>query len=544
MGLQYKPLYPWAGGLNTSVDPIILDPQNLITADNIIFTTSASRRKRGGQARYNTAAIAFSTVTNGVVYMADYWSMVSNVKRERVMVVTDGGRVGFNNPAGTSFTQLVSTTTLTVAHGGVTSAVLNNNWVLGLKDTNAVPRVWVGQNTAVNLVAMVPAGTTVLPFSRAWIISSFVERGFYAGNPALPDRLYVSDVGTYNKFTSGIVAGNSITLDVGIGDGDPEGITAVFPGTGGNRVLYVAKRRHLYVINCAAADQTTWTTTLISRQIGVINPNAVVTLDETDVIFMSDRGMHSLSQVMATTAIIPGEFLSFPIQYDYNSIVNSANRSQISLTYVPSLNSVLFSCKRVGSATYETVYGFNVILRQWFRWISTPCNFLLTRFNRTLGTDELYAGAPSGYMNKLNQEVLADFGAAITTTIKSSFIFPDGIPLKEYAFTRLIFVFRARDNSTFSVQYTIDGVSNDSFTVQQRSAGGNVLGTTLLGSTLILGNIQGVKPYFQHIAGVGSSIQLTITHNTVNKDFEMFGVVLEYEDSGDRQNPYNAAAYS
>ena len=146
-------------------------------------------------------------------------------------------------------------------------------------------------------------------------------------------------------------------------------------------------------------------------------------------------------------------------------------------------------------------------------------------------------------MNKLNQTTLADFGSAITSTITSSFIFPDGIPLMEYAFTRLIFIFRSRDNSTFSVQYSIDGVTSNSFTVQQRQAGGNILGTTLLGSAFILGNIQGVKPFFQHIGGVGSSIQLTMTHNTVNKDFDMFGVVLEYEDAGDRQNPYNAAAY-
>lgn len=282
---------------------------------------------------------------------------------------------------------------------------------------------------------------------------------------------------------------------------------------------------------------------MISNQIGIINPNAVATLDETDVIFMSDRGVHSLSQVLQTTAVIPGEFLSYPIQPDYETIINSANRSQISLIYVPALNSVLFSCKRVGVATYETIYGFNVILKQWFRWTSVPCNFIASRFNSSTGVDEIYACAPSGRVNKLNQTARNDFGAAITTTLKSSFIFPDGIPLAEYNFTRLIMIFRSRDNGTFTVQYTIDGVSSNSFTVQERIAGGNVLGTTSLGSGFILGNIQGVKPYFQHIGGVGSSIQLSITHNTVDTDFELFGIVLEYEDAGDRQNPYNAAAY-
>lgn len=540
MALKYKPLYPWVGGLNTSTDPIILDPQKLVQADNVIFTTTQSRRKRGGQSRYNAAKMSGASTSNAV-YFTNYWSVVSSVKRERLVALTDNGKAYRSTPGSGTWASF-STLSLTVAHGGVTSMVMNENLIIGLAGSG-VPKVWVNQSSSANLVAMTSAATTALPFSSVWICQSFIERGFYTGDPAHPDRIYVSDAGTYNAFTSGTTAGNSITLEVGIGDGDPAGVTAMFPGTGGNRLFYAAKRRHLYALDCSDVDQTKWTITLISNQIGVINPNAVVTLDEADVAFMSDRGVHSLSQVLKTTALIPGQFLSADIQYDYTSIINSANRGQISLTYAPSLNSILFSCKRVGKTTYETVYGFNIIQKEWFRWTSTPCNFIFTRFNSTTGVDELYACDVNGQVNKLNQTALNDFGAAITTTIQSSYIFPETIPMFEYAFTRLVFIFRARDNSTFSVQYQIDGVSSNSFTVQGRSAGGNTLGTTHLGSSYILGSIQAVKPFYQHIGGVGSSMQLTITHNGLNQDFELFGLVLEYEDGGDRQNPYNAAAY-
>lgn len=540
MALKYKPLYPWIGGLNTAQDPIILDPQNLTVADNIVFTTSGSRRKRGGQARYNAAKMSGASTSN-VVYFANYWSIVSSAKREYFVAATANGKVFRSTPAAATWSSF-STTTLTITQGGVTSEVINNNLVMGFQG-NTVPRVWVAQNTSTNLVAMTSATTSALPFTSVWICKGFIERLFVAGDPALPDRLYVSIPGTYNNFTQGAVAGSGIVLDIGIGDGDPTGITAIFPGTGSNRILYIAKRRHLYALNCSDVDQRNWSITLISNQIGVINPNAVATLDETDVIFMSDKGVHSLSQVISTTAVIPGEFLSFPIQPDYNSIVNSANRGQISLTYVPSLNSVLFSCKRVGVSTYETIYGFNIELKQWFRWTSTPCNFISTRFNTTTGSDEIYACDVNGQVNKLQQTTLADFGSAISTTIVSSFIFPDGIPLFEYNFTRVILIFRSRDNGTFSVQYTLDGVVNDSFTVQERIAGSNVLGTTLLGAAFVLGQIQAVKPYYQNLNGTGSSIQFTINHNALNLDFELFGLVLEYEQAGDEQNPYNSAAY-
>lgn len=536
--LKYKALYPWSGGLQTSADPIIMDPNNLTVADNIVFTTSGSRRKRGGQARYNTTSI--STAAFNVVYFTPYWSTVSSAKRERFVALGDNGKV-YRSVPGSGTWQSFSTLTLSVSHGGVTSDVMNEDLILGIQGSG-VPKVWDNQNTAANLVAMT-ASSGSLPFSSAWIVKSFIERLFVAGDPAFPDRLYVSKAGDYQKWTASATAGTAITLDIGIGDGDPSGITAIFPGTGGNRILYVAKRNRLYAVNCSDLTQTNWSVTLISNQIGVINPNAVKTLDETDVIFMSDRGVHSLSQVFQTTAVIPGEFLSSPIQPDYTDIINPATRSQISMVYVPTLNSVLFNCKRTGVTTYETIYGFNIQLKQWFRWTSTPSLFLATRFNTTTGLYEIYSGVPAGFVNKLNQTAFNDFGSAITTTITSSFIFPDGIPLSEYAFTRLIMIFRSRDNGTFTVQYTIDGVTANSFTVQERIAGGNILGTTLLGSAFILGQIQGVKPYFEHIGGVGSSLQLTINHNGLNLDFELFGIILEYEGAGDRQNPYNSAAY-
>lgn len=539
MALTYKALYPWIGGLNTSMDPIILDPQNLTQADNIIFTTSGSRRKRGGQARYNAAKMSGASTSN-VVYFTNYWSTVSSVKREYFVALTANGKAFRTTPAAATWSSF-STLTLSVSHGGVTSTVMNEDLIIGIQGSG-VPKVWDNQNTASNLVTMTSTSGS-LPFTSAWIVTSFIERLFVAGDPALPDRLYVSRAGDYQRWTASGTAGTAITLDIGIGDGDPSGITAVFPGTGYNRLLYVAKRRHLYAVDCSDPTQTNWSVTLISNQIGVINPNSVVALDETDIAFLSDRGMHSLSQVLKTTAVIPGDFLSFPIQYDYNTIVNAATRGQISLTYMPSLNSVLFSCRRTGISIYETIYGYNIELKQWFRWTSTPCNFIFNRFNASSGLDELYGCDVTGFVNKLQQTTLGDFGSAITSRIVSSFIFPEGIPLGEYNFTRLILIFRSRDNSTFSVQTQIDGVSTQAYTVQQRSAGGNLLGTTLLGSAFILGNIQAVKPYFLHIGGVGSSIQLSITHNTLNKDFELFGAVLEYENAGDRQNPYNAAAY-
>jgi len=537
---KYRPLYPWLGGLNTSVDPMILDPQNLTIADNIIFTTSGARKKRGGQTRYNSSAIG-GTAAENVVFLYDYWATVSNVKREYFVAVTDSGKAYRSSGNGTwaSF----STLSLTVSQGGVTATVMNEDLILGLKGSG-VPKVWSNQSTSSNLVAL-SASSGSLPFSSAWIVTDFLERLFVAGDPANPDKVYVSKAGDYTNWTATGTAGGGITLDVGVGDGDSDGITALFPGTGADRILYVAKRRRLYRIDCSDLDQTEWKITLISKEIGCVNHNTVATIDDSDVIFASDRGIHTISQVVSSTAIREGNFLSFPIQYDYINVISSADRNRMSAVYVPSLNSYLLACKRSGQSTYETVYGYNIEVGQWFRWTSVPCNFLMRRLNKTSGAEELYAGAGSGRVNILQQSELNDFGAPIVARFKTTFIAPDGVPFVENQFTNLACIYRAHDNSTFRVYYSVDGLTTQSVVFQQKIAGGNTLGTTLLGSGYLLGQIQAIKPVWNHLTiSEGNTLQLTFEQDGLDEDIELFGIIIEYQTDEESQNAFTSPLYS
>jgi hypothetical protein len=539
---KYKPLYPWAGGLNTSVDPIILDPQDLTVADNIVFTNSGSRKKRGGQARYNSTKIGGATAAQTVVYVADYWATVSSAKREYLVAVTTSGKV-YRSLADSGTWASFSTLTLSVAQGGVTHTVITEDLILGIQGSG-VPKVWNNQSTSANLVALT-ASSGSLPFTNAWIVTSFLERLFVAGDPANPDKVYASRVGDPTRWTASAAAGTAITLDVGVGDGDPSGITAIFPGTGADSVLYVAKRRHLYRIDCSDPDQTAWTIKLISSQIGCLNPNVVATVDTTDVFFASDRGIHTLGQVVSQTAVLEGEFISLPIQEDYRSVISGADRTKISAVYMPSLNSYLFGCKRVGMTTFETIYGFNVEVKKWFRWTSTPCNHLMVRFNKTSGAEELMAAADSGYVNKLNQTALNDFGSAIISRIKSALIAPEDLPFLEHQFTGLACIYRSRTTDSFRVYYSTDGLSQNSTSFSQRSGGGNVLGTTVLGTRYLLGQVQAIKPVWSHLkVRSGASIQFTFEHDGLDKDFELFGMVIEYTIDEEAQNAFTNPIYS
>lgn len=48
-------LQPWIGGLDTSIDSSLISPQNLVTADNVVFSATGSRVKREGLAYLDPA---------------------------------------------------------------------------------------------------------------------------------------------------------------------------------------------------------------------------------------------------------------------------------------------------------------------------------------------------------------------------------------------------------------------------------------------------------------------------------------------------------
>jgi hypothetical protein len=50
-------LMPWKGGLNTVVNPVVLDPQHLTRAENVEFGFDGRRQKRGGSIRLNKVPI-------------------------------------------------------------------------------------------------------------------------------------------------------------------------------------------------------------------------------------------------------------------------------------------------------------------------------------------------------------------------------------------------------------------------------------------------------------------------------------------------------
>lgn len=544
---QVLVLSPWVGGLNSSHEPIVLGQtpegqQALVQADNIVFTNSGGRVKRGGQARFNSTAMNDgSTAASAVdgIYATTYWRNASSTqKSEELVVVADSGRVFYGASYGT-LTALTSTTvTPTFSHGMVSSEVMNEDLFIGYSKT-ATALWYEGGGANYNPAS---ASTSIVgTFPNGWLVRQHLNRLWVAGDGTNPDRLYYSAADL--PFAYGTAGG---FIDVYPGDGDPNGITAIFPSNN-VRELYVAKRQAIYKIDTSDLSPSNWAVVPVSKALGCVSHNSVAPVDQGEVFFASDRGIHSLGQVLSGTAVLEGQFLSDPIQDQYDEI---ASKNAISGIWAPDLNSYLFSCQREGETQFECIFGYNVQLQAWYRWTNVPCNFLFKRLVSSSYVYQYYTCGDStsssdrGFINKLQQSDQWDFSSStgnISAVLKTPIMYPGGDIINEKAYLNLIFLTRAQDDSAFEVQYTIDELAKGSAEVQQRSLGGNILGNTsayLLGSTFILGSPSGVKPLFAHIAGVGNAIQVTITHDTIDSGFEIYGFGIEYSGAGESQNAY------
>ena len=74
---------PWNGGLNTSVDPGMIQPNQLIQADNIVFDTSGARKKRLGIDQL----APLTTGAGDVIGLEDFWHEIASGKQQRIIAV-------------------------------------------------------------------------------------------------------------------------------------------------------------------------------------------------------------------------------------------------------------------------------------------------------------------------------------------------------------------------------------------------------------------------------------------------------------------------
>jgi hypothetical protein len=334
-------------------------------------------------------------------------------------------------------------------------------------------------------------------------------------------------------FAWGGADGLSGATDVGDGDGDPSGISGIAPSFKGT--LFVGKRTKLYRIEIPSGDFDLLQQIKVSNGIGFLSHQGITAIDQDDILFVSDRGIHSMS---ATSAYgdFTAAYISRDIQKTFVEDFTPGRKRLIKAAYLPEINSALFSVSEGGSATNNMIYLYNIQNKEWYRWPNVETESLIPaqdsdRRRVYLGSYRArLAQTQSGFNRDVffNEEVIY-----IANRVSTGLIYPDSRPdtMKQFKSIRLIF--RAAGSYTITCKVKIDNFSEQALSfVSNESA--LPLGTLVLGSD-VMGGSYVTAPHSIPIDGVGRGIKLTFEQNDLNTALALQGFIIEFWGGGTLQ---------
>lgn len=526
-------MLPWLKGLDTCVDEGIMHMLRkgdyLLQADNIVFDTNGGKIKREGHEYHDSAAI---TNTPTIVGGHDYWANITNVKTQKIVVCDNQAtsKMWFQSAAGGAWTELAKDATAT-APTTVTRAcyeVFNDDLIIAVTDSNAAGRAPLKWNNQEGGNTYKPLGGTPpsLKFVRA-----HQGRIWGAGDPARPDRLHFSGPGNHEEWNGD---GDSGAIDIDPGDGDPTGITAIFPSYKGK--LIVAKRNRLYMIDGQTPDD--YKVVPISKGIGCISHNSCIAVDMDDVYFMSDRGMHSLT-VTEKYGDFEGAYLSMDIQRTFNTW----SKTQLEFSqgvWIPRLNSVMWAVSENGTRL-DALWLYDIRYKAWYRWTGFNPTALFRVDEVSTSRKRAYFGDNAGRLSKCQKaDTYHDYAStAISQTLMTPFLYPDNDPTAVKGFKKLGVWVKMDGNISLTASVRLAG-NNTPQTLTFTSSGSLgaaaldldfVLGTSILNQNEVIR----MTPFELPFDGFASSCQITFTQAGADQKCTIFGFWIEWEYAGDAQ---------
>lgn len=337
------------------------------------------------------------------------------------------------------------------------------------------------------------------------------------------DRIHYSGE---DVFSWGGYDGLSGATDVGDGDGDPSGVTGIAPTFKG--VLFVGKRTKLYRIDIPGQDFDQLTQTKVSNGIGFLSHQGIAAIDQDDIFFVSDRGIHSIAST-DTYGDFSSAYISKDIQNVFVEDFNSGRKKYIKAAYLPEINSAVFSVTEEGSVVNNALYLYNVQAKTWRRWPNVEAEALIQAQDQDrrriyLGT---YRGRLAQTLAGQNRDTDFNGNAVyISNKIATGIIYPDGRPDTSKGFKSIRLIFKGEGTYLVTVKVKIDNFSEQTIVFSSTELA-LPLGTLVLGFD-VMGGSYVTAPHALPIDGFGRGIKLTIEQNDYNTAIALQGFIIEY----------------
>lgn len=354
------------------------------------------------------------------------------------------------------------------------------------------------------------------------------QNRLFSNNKFLLDRLEYSETDT--GFIWGGI-GTSGALDIGVGDGDPQGLTGIAPTFKAD--LYVGKRTKLYRLTGDDADL--YSINKQSNGIGFLNHGCLAAVDQDDIIFVSDRGVHTLASTV-NYGDFEAYFISKTIQRSFALDWTAARRRYIKTSYIPNTNCVIFAVSYKGSSVNNSLWIYNTELKYWFYWPDVEAESLITSLD--LDTKRVYMGTFRGrlaqtYTGENLDTTYAGERKAIQSSASTGLIFVDSRPDTVKGFKKVGLVFSPVGSYEITVRCKIDNYPEQAISFSNTGTGA-LLGEFILGEDLLSGSYT-IAPYTLPIDGYGRGIKITVEQSDFNSPIAVQGILIEYEGAGDMQ---------
>lgn len=319
--------------------------------------------------------------------------------------------------------------------------------------------------------------------------------------------------------------GDSGAIYIGFGDGDPKGLINAYVYKG-----FVVAGKGASRSRILGDSPENFTVEKISDGMGNEGPFSVA-VDESDVIFISKRGIHS-QQTTDQYGDTDAAYLSADIKPTFNDF---DNLDLIQGAYIPELNSVAFSTQDRGDNSPNDVWLYNIENQVpgkqkpgcWYRWPNISCTALTRRIDNN--KNKLVFGTSNGRVIQAQKfRNYADFDEdGILYQVKTGTIYPGGDPQSMKAFHKITLFYRPIGSFNFSVAAKIDNNETQSFSFAQAS-GSDLLGIDFILGASELGASAELAPFTYTMDGHGRGIVLTITQPDRDEQVEVWGMALEW----------------
>jgi hypothetical protein len=504
--LQQK-IFPYDGAFDATKHPLLISPKDVVDSQNIVYTTYSTKKKRPGV----TTAFPTKFPTNRHILSGiDFWRL----GKQRI-VFYDGKNIISYDTAQDRYDIISSTFTVpidTVVHFTAFQGFL----ITTFEDGVTTPKGWTGSGAMFNLDPTLPAS----PFCRIWLNKIWVP------DPTIPGRVLYSQTGSI-QFTGG----DSGALDLDVNDGDPDGITAIFPPF--FDALYITKRLSIYRVKpvILGGGALIFSYSKISDGIGCIS-HAAVAAGPGNLFFPSDEGVHYFVSTDKISEIETDDF-SLQIQPLWIKETNFKRSRFMQGVYDLELKSYLITCPSESSLFPNDVWGYSIAAKKWYRWRGYNHTSIFRYIDSKSKRLRTLVGSKEGNIGFIDSSSTLDYDKPIDINLQSGIICPSGSPDDRFAFCSMTPIFAPQLSGTFKITYKIDGKFIETLTFQMEAS----LASGKLGEDFALGiNALGGMPQVvcdnRRIKGYGMMHEFFIEHDGVgdgDDGFELLGILLDVD---------------